>query len=129
MSIPEFDQEPGDVLQEQEPYEANIAPIPTVVCEPVRSQNLPAKRTTFYTAASVGTTVGVQLLGRDPRRQSATIIGLDQDIRLGSTQGEAVSGGRIPAVVPLVVNSVGEIWATSVTSTTDITVIAEYWSD
>lgn len=126
--IPEFDQTPGDILQEQEDA-YNTTPVPTVICEPVRSITLPTKKTTFYTAPSVGTTVGVQLLGRDPRRASATIIGLSQDIRLGSTQAEAVSGGRIPAVVPMVLTGMGEIWATAVASTTDITVIAEYWAD
>jgi hypothetical protein len=125
MEIPEFDQTPGDILQEQESYEIKTMPIETVICEPVRSITLPTKKTTFYTAGSVG----VQLLGRDPRRASATIIGLSQDIRLGSTQAEAVSGGRVPAVVPISLTGMGEIWATAVASTTDITVIAEYWAD
>lgn len=127
-ATPDFVAEPGEILQEEIP-EAPLTPIPTTVESTVRVQELPAKKTTFYTAASVGTTVGVQLLGRDPRRKQATIIGLSQDIRLGSTQAEAVSGGRVPAVVPIVIGSMGEIWATAVSSTTDITVIAEYWSD
>lgn len=129
MEIPEFNQEPGDVVQELEDYNDKIPPIPTIVCEPVRSLALPNKRHTFTTIGAVGTTVGVQLVGRDPRRASVTVIGLDQDIRLGTTQSESVSGGRIPASVPFVLTSMGELWATSVSSTTDITVICEYWSD
>lgn len=124
--IPEFDQDPGDVLQEQED---RLTVIPVEVTEPVRSIALPGKRTTFYTVSDVTATTGVQLLGRDPRRKHATIIGLAQDVILGSTQSNALNGARIPAVVPFVISSMDEVWAVAVTSTTDISVIVEFWSE
>jgi hypothetical protein len=123
--VPEFDQEPGEILQEQDVY---AKAIPVCMDEPVRSQELPSRAGACYTAGAVDTN-GQKILGRDPRRKSATIIGLTQDILLGTTQANARAGARIPAVVPFVITSVDEYWAASVTATTDITVITEQWAD
>ena len=125
VTVPEFDQEPGDVLQEENVYSRAI---PVCVDEPVRTHELPARAGACYTAGGVGTN-GQKILGRDPRRKAATIIGLTQDILIGTTQANARAGARIPAVVPFVINTIDEYWAASVTSTTDISVITEQWAD
>jgi hypothetical protein len=122
--IPEFDQEPGDLLQEEDVY---ARAIPVCVDEPVRTHELPAKAGACYTV--VAGTTGERILGRDPRRKSATIIGLTEDIRIGTTQANAVAGARVPAVVPLVIATTDEYWAASVENTTEISVITEQWAD
>ncbi|NUT27684.1 MAG: hypothetical protein HOV84_17470 [Streptomyces sp.] len=124
--VPEFDQEPGDILQEQDVY---AKAIPVCLDEPVRTQELPSRAGACYTVGAVNATAGQRILGRDPRRKSATIIALAQDIRIGTTQANALAGARIPAVVPFVIATTDEYWAASVTSTTDISVITEQWAD
>lgn len=123
--VPEFDQEPGDILQEQDVY---ARAIPVCLDDPVRTQELPARAGACYTSGPVDIN-GQKILGRDPRRKSATIIGLTQDILIGTTQANARAGARIPAVVPFVISTTDEYWAASVTGTTDISVITEQWAD
>ncbi len=103
--------------------------IPVCIDTPVNTRELPSKYAGMTTYNDVSTTA-IKILGRDPRRKSATIIGLDQNLRFGPTQGVATSTGAVwPAVVPYVSTCYDELWASSVTSTTDISVIIELWAD
>lgn len=120
----DFDQEPDDVLQETG---YDVKAVPVCVEEPVRTQELPARSGACY-QAQVDTT-GARILGRDPRRKSATIIGISQDLRLGTTQANALAGARIPAVVPFVISHIDEVWAATLTGTTEVSVITEQWAD
>ncbi len=127
--VPEFDNPPGDVLQEQHDQDAyNTPAIPVCIDDPVRTQELPARSGAFYTVGSVGTG-DAKNLARDPRRKHATVIGLTEDILLGSTQANARQGARVPAVVPFVITAIDEVWAASAEATTDISVITEQWAD
>lgn len=117
-----------EVLQEE--YESKAPPIDVAVCGPVKVQELPVKRSTYQTASAVSTTVGYKILGRDPRRKCATIVGLDYNIRIGASQGEAQHSGAVwPNLVPLVINGQEEVWACSVGTVTDISIQTEFWSD
>lgn len=119
--------EPSDdeLLQVEDELKA----IPVEINTPVNTRELPTKFGSMFTEKGVGSTA-VRILGRDPRRKSATIIGLDQNIRFGSTQAVAQSTGATwPAVVPYVSGCFDELWVASVTSTTDISVITEWWAD
>jgi hypothetical protein len=121
-----------DVVQAEETYDPT-RPINVTVCGPTEVRELPAVRSGYRTEQGVGTAVGVKLLAFEPRRKSAVILALSQDIYLSNSQAGAQSGAagaaRIPAVVPFVVGHLDEVWATSVASTTDISIVAEYWTE
>lgn len=125
--LPEFDQAPGEILQQQDEPAELMPTLPVVVEGTARTQEVPARSGPCYTA-EVGTTAE-KILGRDPRRKSATIIAISQDVRIGTTQASAQSGARIPAVVPFVLGAMDEYWAAAVTGTTDISIITEQWAD
>jgi hypothetical protein len=74
--------------------------------------------------------VAQRILDNDPRRSLATIVSLDTDLRLGLDQGTAQSTGgqRWPANVPLPISASSELWASSITSTSEVTVVHEYWA-
>lgn len=119
--------EPSDdeLLQVEEELKA----VPVEINTPVNTRELPSKFGSMFTEQSVGSTA-VRILGRDPRRKSAQIIGLSQNLRFGPTQSVAQStGAEWPAVVPLVTNCFDELWVAATTSTTNISVIQEWWAD
>jgi hypothetical protein len=102
-------------------------------CGPVQTRELPAVRAGYFTTQNVSTAVAVRLLPFEPRRKSAVIVGLTQDIWIsGSQQGAqmgASSAFRVPAVVPFVVDNLDEVWACAVSGTTDISVMTNFWSE
>lgn len=123
--------EPEDIVQAEE-YDPHL-PINVVVCGPTEVRELPAVRAGYRTEQGVGTAVAIKLLAFEPRRKSATILALDQDIYLSNSQAGAQSGAagaaRIPAVVPYVIGHLDEVWACAVTSTTNISILCEYWTE
>jgi hypothetical protein len=124
--------EPEDVVQAEENYDPH-APINVSVCGPTEVRELPAVRAGYRTEQAVGTAVAVKLLAFEPRRKSATILALDQDIYLSNSQAGAQAGAsgaaRIPAVVPYVIGHLDEVWACAVSATTNISVLCEYWTE
>ncbi len=120
--------EPSDaeLLQEEEELKA----VPVEINTPVNTRELPSKFGSMFTEKAVGTAVAVRILGRDPRRKSAKIIGLSQNLRFGPTQAVAqTTGAEWPAIVPMVTDCFDELWVCATTSTTDISVIAEWWAE
>lgn len=146
MEIPEFDQTPGDILQEQESYEIKTVPIETVICEPVRTQLLPARSGGWATFA-LSTSQAIQIMQRDPRRKRAIVIvadstGQSRGATLGATQAQAQEnvGFNIPlygtnissAFVhpPVELTSMDEVWAIADGSAAcKISVMIEQWAD
>lgn len=124
--------EPEEIVQ-AEPEPLPVVPIATTVCGPVETRELPAVRAGYATAQGVGTQVAVRLLPVEPRRKAAVIIAQDQDIWISGTQAGAQMGAaaavRVPAVVPFVIDHLDEVWACAVQSSTDISVMATYWSE
>lgn len=124
--------EPDEVVQaEEEAYQ--VKPIAVTVCGPTQVRELPAIRAGYFTAQSVTTTVGIRLLSFEPRRKSAVIIAQSQDIWISNSQAGvqmgAASAIRIPAVVPFVIDHLDEVWVCAVSSTTDVSVMTNFWSE
>lgn len=121
-----FDTPPGeDVFQSDEP----AAAVPVEVVGTVRTEEMPT-RTTGFRTFNVTPTGAQQILDNDPRRKSATIIPLTDDIRIAGDQSSAVSpaGTLLPLGMPLVLTSSDAIWAASVLAATDISVFFELWA-
>lgn len=118
------------VLQKEEEYEITAPPIEVKICEPVETKELPPLRSTYYNLTAVTSGIPVKLLEQDPRRKSATICALDANIIVGSTQADArLNGATILNLVPRVINGQTEVWTRAVSTSTDISVQTEYWSD
>lgn len=125
--------DPDEIVQaEEDDYAAR--PVGVTVCGPVQTREVPAAGHPGYqTASAVGTAVGVRLLALEPRRKYATLIALDQDIWIATSQAGAQAGAggamRIPAVVPYVIGHMHEVWACAVTGSTDISIETVNWSE
>lgn len=125
--IPTPDMEPSlnEVQQVEEP-EGYVLPVK--ICEPTEVRELPSKRIGPHTV-TVGATVGVKLIADDPRRKRVTLIARTQDINIGSTQAQSqLAGAWVPSEIPVVFDTRAELWAISITETTDVSVIEEYWA-
>lgn len=125
--------DPEEIVQAEE-EEFPARPIAVSVCGPTEVREVPAAGHPGYrTETSVGTAVGVRLLTLEPRRKYATIIGLNSDLWISTSQAGAQAGAggamRIPAVVPYVIGHMHEVWACAVDGTTDISVETVNWSE
>lgn len=126
------DVDPETIVQSEDDYEMPIVKVS--VCGPVQTREVPAAGYPgYFTASDVGTSVGVRLLALEPRRKYATIIALDQDVWISSSQAGAQAGAggamRIPAVVPFVIGHMHEVWACAVSGTTSISIETVNWSE
>lgn len=146
MEIPEFDQSPGDILQEQESYEIKTAPIETVICEPVRVLQLPA-RSGGFRSYDLTSTQAVRVLDRDPRRKRAVLqvfdtAGVSTGARLGGTQAEGLSENAYLLGLPgpgiaagnvigatLEITNMDEVWASAVGEACTLSVLNEQWAE
>lgn len=125
--------DPAEIVQAEEVYDPS-RPISVDVCGPVQTREVPAAGYPGYqTLTAVGTAVGVRALSLEPRRKYATLIALDQDVWIGSSQAAVQAGAsgamRIPAVVPYVIGHMHEVWVCAVTGTTDVSVETVNWSE
>lgn len=121
-----------DVVQAEETYDPT-RPINVTVCGPTEVRELPAVRSGYRTEQAVGTAVAVRLLGFEPKRKTATIVALSQDIYISNSQAGAQTGAagaaRLPAVVPFPIGHLDELWACAVSGSTDISIVTEYWTE
>lgn len=121
---------PGEIIQHEPPSADH--PVPTYICGPVDTRELPAAGPAGYrTETAVGVEVGVKLLATEPRRKSATILATG-DVWLASTQAGAQAGAagamRWPAGLPKTIEHMHEVWVCAVTGTTDVSVETVKWS-
>lgn len=128
MSVTET---PEEIVQCEPP--AAGTPVPVVVQGPVETREVPAAGPAGYlTATAVGAAIGVKVLGLEPRRKSATIMALSQDIWISTTQAGAQAGAggamRWPSLVPKVIDHINEVWVCAVSGTTDVSVETVKWS-
>jgi len=65
----------------------------------------------------------VQVLFDDPRRASATLVALDNDLLLGVNRGDPIA--QWPVGVPLVTAASGPLWVRAVGAATNVTVVTE----
>ena len=105
--------------------------IPVEIVGSVRVDELPSRSGGMFTR-TVGQTPTRSLLSANPLRKTATIISIDNDIRVGTTQGEALaagSGAYWPAGVPLVITLSDDIWVGCAFGTTaTVSVVVEHWA-
>lgn len=123
--------EPDTIVQAEED-DYKLQPIPTYVCGPVETREVPAKQGGYTTYQGTGAS-GIQALPFEPRRKSATIVGLDADVWIGASQQAVLAGGfgafRAPAGVPITINHMDAVWVAPVTGTSDISVMTSFWSN
>jgi hypothetical protein len=128
MNSEQPDVQLGDLVGE-EPYFAPVTPIPVVIQGTVMTEERASTFAGMSTSSAVDAITGARILTADPRRRYATILALTQNIRIGRNQSQALNAGAVwPANVPLVINSRDELWVSSVTSTTDVSIIVERWA-
>jgi hypothetical protein len=124
--------DPDEIVQAEED-DYPLQPIPTTVCGPVQTRELPGIRGSYRTEQGVTTGLGVRLLPLEPRRKAATIFCLDQDVWVSSSQAGAQTGAsgamRVPSKTPLVIDHMDEVWVCAVTATTDVSVMSTFWSE
>lgn len=131
----ELTPDPDEIVQtEENAYGGDrVQPIGVTLCGPAETRELPAVRAGYKTEQAVTATVAVKVLPFEPRRKEAFLIAQSQDIWISNSQAGAQIGAsgamRIPAVVPYRVGHLDEVWACSVTGTTDIGVESDYWSE
>jgi hypothetical protein len=118
---------PDEVLAEEIPAR-DIAPVPVIVSGPVRVQTLPSPVWAMVSYAGV-TTTAIQILGGEPRRRKATILG-SAAFRVGPSGASAdAQAAPWPTNIPLEMTHDGEIWARADTGTVNIMVLVEYWTE
>ncbi len=133
MSSQPFDGEVSadDVMQDEHENERMVVSVRVV--GPVETRELPSLSGGYRTRTL--TTSGEKILPADPKRKMATILSATQDIYVGADQSSVTADGGTnpsappwPDAVPLVITHTDEVWASSVTSTTVLTIITERWA-
>jgi len=136
MTTAEYDGEDSasEVMQDDAPERVVV---PVAIEGHAHVRELPA----LGAGATVLTldTNGARVLAADPKRKFVTLVSRDQDIYVGTrsaqvdirnTAGAAgtPSGAWWPANVPLVIGHCDEIWVSSASSTTRLSVLPERWT-
>lgn len=110
-----------------------LSTVPVDIKGPVQTRELPAIRAGYKTDQGVTALVGVRLLPFEPRRKSALIMASDQDIWISSSQAGAQSGAsgafRVAVNVAFPIDHMDEVWACTITGTSDISVMSSFWSE
>lgn len=123
-----------ELLQVEEPS-VPITPIPVVVEGQVRMQELPSPQVVVVQVFCDSTGGFIQpqrLLGEDPRRRMARIVGDSQKIRVGTSQKQVMSPDTCllwPSGLPLPITGKTEIWVAADTATTRVSAICEQWAN
>lgn len=136
------DPAPSEIVQDLVDAPAAVPPLPVVAAEPLNVRELPSRQSGLQ-CYDLTTSLAVQVLGRDPRRKRAVIMGFTtqatcRGARLGPTQAGATSGyaalfpaalaaGGFPAILEL--GSEDELWAIADTQTCTLSVINEQWAE
>jgi hypothetical protein len=120
-----------DVLQDQTPDAMLTVPVKHE--GPIESIEVPAIGGGMTTV--VLDTAGANILKADPKRKLAVIMALEQDLYLGQDSANVNAGGLTvpngmewPKNVPLVISHRDEVWASSKTSTTKVSISIERWA-
>lgn len=132
MSEPVLEPDVHEVLQE-EPY-TDLTAIPVKVeCvdTPVRVQLLPDKGGATQTR-TVSATKATPFLSADPRRKSAVLMSLDQNILVAFSSASCQADSAMalwPKLVPLTVPATVEVWVKAATGTTAVSVQSFRWAE
>ena len=118
-----------EVLQDATP---DRVVVPVTVETPVDVRELPRIGGGAWTDTL--DTAGKRVLTNDPKRAVVTIVSLDQAIYYGHDQGNVSAaagtpnGALWPANTPLVLTHTEEVFLSSSTSTSRVTIIVERWA-
>jgi hypothetical protein len=118
-----------DEVVQEEPTETHIQPVPVTIEGPVRVQELPSR--VASTRSYILSTTPEQILGADPRRRRALLVGVTNIIWLGTTPND-VTGPypfALPVGVPIVLEHQAPIYAASATGTATLSMVVENWAD
>ena len=123
--------DPEEIVQAEGPDV--VPPILVEHAGPVGTRELPGIRGNYRTESGITNVVGVRLLALEPRRKSATLTAVDQDIWIAASQAAAQVGGSsayyVPKGVRFHVDHMGEVWAIAATATTAVSVATTPWSE
>jgi len=130
----EGEERADDVLQDETP---DLPAVRVTVDGPLNVRELPAIGA-GATSVTLDTS-GSRVLAADPRRKLVTLVSRDQDIYIGTDQGNVdvrqtqggtgtPTGAWWPVGVPFVVQHCDELWVSSVASTTRLSVLPERWA-
>lgn len=129
MDTPDVTPSLEEIAQVEEEF--TLQPIPTYVCGPVETRELPAKQGGYTSHMDIGMN-GTQALPYEPRRKRALILCTDVTW-IGASQQSVIAGGLsaflAPAGLPITVDHMGEVWVAPVAGTTDVSVMTSYWSE
>jgi hypothetical protein len=131
MSTPiDLQPETDEVLQ-MEP-EPSLTTVPVCVQEiksPVRTQELPRKLGTTQTKSISANSQRV--LKADHFRAQAIVVSFDQDMLVAFNMASAQDPStmsRWPALVPMVVTTMSEVWVAAFTATSSVSITTERWA-
>ena len=145
--IPELDETPGTIVQEDQDEMAAVPPLPVTTVDPVQTQAMPSKVAGML-RYDLSTTVPQRILAHDPRRRRALVQGFD--FAAAAAQGVALDGQQSEATSPyafvlattlsgnttadsastpvLEITSQDEVWAVAVGGAITVSVMNEQWA-
>lgn len=129
-TVPELQPDELEVLQAEEPDHIITVPVTIAAANvPVRMQDMPRKAGATLTK-TVGT-IPQKILFADHRRAQVRVISIGQSMLIAFSSAMAGDPSRMavwPANVPFTMNTDGELWVASSTSTTQLGIITEMWA-
>lgn len=138
MPSSEFVEPVDDILQSDDAHEVPIPPLPVTLVTPSNVILLPA-HSGGWRQYPLSTTVPVRILGRDPRRKRAVIMGwstADATTGIQLADGQALAASDRAFILPMVlkasldleVTSVDEVWAMALGAACTVSVLNEHWA-
>lgn len=132
MSEPVLEPDVHEVLQEEPAAELTTIPVKVESVEaPVRVQVLPDKGGATQTR-TVGASKAVPFARADPRRKSAVLMSIDQNILVAFSETSCQADSSMalwPKLVPMTVPATVEIWVKAVTGTTAVSLQTFRWAE
>lgn len=124
----------GDMAELNQEDEYRDLPLPTVrvdVDGPVQVHLVPSVTGGSRSYADVASTGAQRVANADPRRRSVTLMSIDEDFYVGTSQQEAESGyGALwPKLVPLPLTHQEEVYVRAAQNTSTISVLVENWAN
>jgi hypothetical protein len=130
--IPDMQPDPEDVLQVEPDRVLASSSVPVAVDGPVRVQTLPASPQWAVFRQTIDQNTPQQLLGADPRRKRAVIMGEGSFGFFLGNDRSGINAGRVfrsTVNIPLEFTHTGEIWALGDGGSTILSVYLEQWTD
>lgn len=130
----EFTGTVGDMAELNQEDEHRDIPLPDVrvnVDGPVGVHLLPSVTGACRSFTAIPATGAKRIGNANPRRRSITILSIEENIYVGTTQNEAASayGALWPKLVPLLLTHQEEVHVRAAQNTVTVSVIEENWAN